>query len=870
MQYLNAILPLFSALLYLCLGVTIYFLSKDSFRKVYLRFCIITFHWQFSWAVLFLWNSDQYSDLICKIGYSGIIFLPVSCYEIVIHYLELPKRHLQWFYYLCWGFLASLWSTNLFIKGAYSQAFGYYPEAGIIHIAYMIMVGTLMVRLFSILYRVYRDATDTIKKNQLKFFFITSIIFSLSAIDYFLNYPAFVQKVNIQLYPIGVFFLSFSVLVFILAHFITLNLTLEKRVAMKTAQLEASIVELEEVARYKKNFIANITHELRTPLTLIRGWTDFIRDGKLGKIPTQLGEVIDKIGVQTLNLTVKINELLKVTKFDAGMAKVVLAETDINMEIYQIVSSFKGLTDQRGVKLNYFGSPDIEFLFIDREKLKDILNNLIRNAYKFTESGEIKVILNKQNDRIIIKVEDTGVGMTSQMLEQMFQRFRQGDGSKTRKYEGTGLGLSIVKESVELMSGRVYAESIAGKGTSFSVVLPADLDKRMPDVVMERRVKERRKLIEECGIEDRRRKDRRLSDLAKINSDDIARILDSEISFSPEADIKKISAKNSRGVIVIAEDNIGIQEFLSIALKGYTLFIASNGQSAWQAIKEKKPGLVISDVMMPVMDGHSLLKKIRKHKKTKSIPVIIITSLTGRDERIKSLQLGADDYLTKPFHHLELQARVKNVLSVHRLEREKTKSEQLEIFLMVMASVIESKDPYTGGHVERVAGYARALARKLKLNEAVVHDIYLGTIVHDVGKIGIKDEILNKPGKLTDQEFDRIKEHPAIGKALLSKLEITPVAVNIVYSHQEKWDGTGYPDGLSKKNIPIEARVATIVDFWDAITSDRPYRKAMSLEKAISIMHEERGKSFDPELLDIFMDDRNKMYLKYINLNKYS
>jgi len=208
------------------------------------------------------------------------------------------------------------------------------------------------------------------------------------------------------------------------------------------------------------------------------------------------------------------------------------------------------------------------------------------------------------------------------------------------------------------------------------------------------------------------------------------------------------------------------------------------------------------------------------------------------------------------------------VLSVHQLEREKTKTEQLEVFLMVLASVIESKDKYTGGHVERVAGYARDLARKAGLSEGRINDVYMGTIVHDVGKIGIKDNVLNKPDKLTKEEFEHIKTHPVIGRNLLAKLKIAPVAVNIAHYHQEKWDGSGYPEGLSKTDIPIEARIATIADFWDAITSDRPYRKAMPLEKAIGIMHEERGKSFDPKLFDLFMDETDHLYLKYISKDK--
>jgi putative two-component system response regulator len=187
---------------------------------------------------------------------------------------------------------------------------------------------------------------------------------------------------------------------------------------------------------------------------------------------------------------------------------------------------------------------------------------------------------------------------------------------------------------------------------------------------------------------------------------------------------------------------------------------------------------------------------------------------------------------------------------------------------MVLASVIESKDKYTGGHVERVANFARDLAIKADLPDTLTNDIFMGTIVHDVGKIGIKDEVLNKPDKLTKEEFDHIKTHPVIGKNLLSKLKIAPIAVNIAYYHQEKWNGKGYPCGISKTDIPIEARISTIADFWDAITSERPYRDAMPLEKAIQVMNEERGKSFDPRLLDLFMDENDKLYLKYFSKDR--
>ena len=365
-------------------------------------------------------------------------------------------------------------------------------------------------------------------------------------------------------------------------------------------------------------------------------------------------------------------------------------------------------------------------------------------------------------------------------------------------------------------------------------------------------------------VQDRRTNSRREEDFVKIGSENIIQILASDIKTRDTDTVQTVVSKKSQGKLVIAEDNAAVRLLLQAILKDYTLFLAPNGQLAWETIQKEQPDLIISDIMMPLMDGYSLVQNIKADKHTENIPIILITASADNTDHIRGLQLGADDFLTKPFHHLELKARVNNVISLRRLYREKLRTEQLETFLMVLASAIESKDRYTGGHVERVANYARDLAYKLKLPEEQVNEIYLGAIVHDIGKIGIRDEILNKPGKLTPEEFRHIQDHPGIGKDLLSKLEMLPAAVNIAYGHQEKWNGTGYPQRLSGQAIPIEARISTVADFWDAITSDRPYRRAIPVAEATVIMWQERGRTFDPDILDAFMDDNDKLYLKYL------
>ena len=851
MGYLSAMLPLFSALSALGLGVSGFFLAKGRLRNVFLRFCATTFHWQFCWVILFLSGQTDYVDLICRIGYTGIIFLPLFCYETVNAYLDIKPKDTRVIFTLCIGFLICLWSNDLFIQGAHLHWFGYYPKAGILHPLYLAMVAYLVTRNSISLIQFHRRAKDKIQKYQIQFFLLASVVYSLSSLDYALNYPHLIS--GIRLYPFGVFFITVSVFLFVIAHFITLNATLEQRVRQKTQQLENSVFALREAASTKKKFITNITHELRTPLTLIRGWTEFMLDERTDPLPQSLVAILNMMQVQTLSLTHKINELLKVSRYDAGMAQLTLCPMDMDTFIFEIVSSFRGLTEGSQLKLNYENRCQLSTIYMDSEKMRDILNNPIRNAYKFTEKGEICITLSQDEKKhFILQVEDTGVGIAPNVMEGIFKRFEQGDSSKTRRYEGTGLGLAIVKESINILKGDIQVKSRLGEGTCFTLKFPCNLEELAPKSIIEKKAPEKN----QGHIHTK--------DLARINPHELVKIDRCDARQNTGEHVRRIDSPNPRGTIVIAEDSSGIQEFLGRALSHYTLYLTSNGKSAWETIQTVQPDLLISDIMMPDISGFELLKKIRAHTRLTSLPVIIITSLSDHVDRIKSLQLGADEFLTKPFHHLELQARVKNVIGLHRLEREKARREQLETFLMVLASAIESKDPYTGGHVERVANYARDLSRKLNLSPDEVHEIYMGTIVHDVGKIGIKDDVLNKKGKLTPEEFEHIKEHPVIGKRLLSQLEIAPVAVNIAYFHQEKWDGSGYPTGLANNSIPREARIAAIADFWDAITSQRPYRQAMPLPMALKTIKSERGKSLDPELLDLFLDEKDKLYLKYL------
>jgi len=189
---------------------------------------------------------------------------------------------------------------------------------------------------------------------------------------------------------------------------------------------------------------------------------------------------------------------------------------------------------------------------------------------------------------------------------------------------------------------------------------------------------------------------------------------------------------------------------------------------------------------------------------------------------------------------------------------------RLESFLHTLASAIESKDNYTGGHVLRVAHYAGSLAINLGLSSKIVRVVYLGAVVHDVGKIAVSDLILNKPDKLTAAEYDQMKRHTVEGHRILSCIDDVEMVARVALCHQEKWDGTGYPSGLREEAIPVEARIVTVADVWDALTTARPYRAAYTLEEALQTMKSERGHTFDPFILDRFLDFDEGLFLKYL------
>jgi putative two-component system response regulator len=323
--------------------------------------------------------------------------------------------------------------------------------------------------------------------------------------------------------------------------------------------------------------------------------------------------------------------------------------------------------------------------------------------------------------------------------------------------------------------------------------------------------------------------------------------------------------KNNTPKILIIDDDV----FATSALEGllssekYDLYFACDGIEGISMAVSIHPDLILLDVMMPKMDGFEACKRIRSMPDTAEIPIILITSLDDQDSRIQGLQSGADDFITKPYNKMELFARLQTILRLNRYRRiaeQQAKVEELNHELLTAynktiegwSKALDLRDKETEGHTQRVTELTVKFARIMAIPEDELEHIRRGALLHDVGNLGIPDAILHKPGKLTEQEWEIMRQHPVYAYQWLNAIKFLEPALVIPYAHHEKWDGTGYPRGLKGDAIPIAARIFAIVDVWDALCAERPYRAATAKSEALEYILSQAGSHFDPSLTKIF------------------
>ncbi len=306
------------------------------------------------------------------------------------------------------------------------------------------------------------------------------------------------------------------------------------------------------------------------------------------------------------------------------------------------------------------------------------------------------------------------------------------------------------------------------------------------------------------------------------------------------------------GTILVADDQPANRELLEELLtpQGFNVITVADGAAAVEELTRTQVDLVLLDVMMPRLSGFEACQKIKNNPETYLIPVVLITALSNKQDRIEGINAGADDFLTRPVDRAQLLARVGSLL---KLKYRTDELERAEAVLFSLARSIEGKDPYTHGHCERLSDYSVRLGQHLGLKGDEITALHRAGVVHDIGKVAVSDAILLKPGRLTGEEWKVMKEHPLVGERICAPLKSFRMVLPIIRHHHEKLDGSGYPDGLRSDAIPVTARVLQIVDVYDALTTERPYKNAFSSSDALLTMKEEVDKGWwDPHIFSKF------------------
>ena len=311
--------------------------------------------------------------------------------------------------------------------------------------------------------------------------------------------------------------------------------------------------------------------------------------------------------------------------------------------------------------------------------------------------------------------------------------------------------------------------------------------------------------------------------------------------------------RESYAIVAVDDSEIALATIEAmVEMDGYEFHSATNGTEALELIREVVPDVVLMDVVMPDIDGFELCRRMKADEATRMTPIVLITGLDSKHDRIRGIEAGCDDFMVKPFDQIELRARIRSLAQTKRL------NENLDNAVAVLdslARLVEARDETTGDHCDRLIRLANAFGTYLGLPRGDVWALARGGILHDVGKVGIPDNILLKKGRLTEDEWEIMRNHPVIGAELLAPLRTMSRVVPIVRHHHERWDGAGYPDGLAREDIPVLARIFQLLDAFDALTSERPYKAAFTVRESIEILLKERqdGK-WDPELLDRFIE----------------
>ena len=498
------------------------------------------------------------------------------------------------------------------------------------------------------------------------------------------------------------------------------NIIQRERLTSKLKLEHLELEKVQEIDKVKTNFFANISHEFRTPITLILGPLKEMYNGTFkGDQKATLG-VMMRNGRRLLRL---INQLLDLSKLEVGKMSLQTSQSNLVQVLKEIASAHESSAKGKKIKFTLYFEVEELILFIDQEKIEKIFHNILSNAFKFTkENGEVILHLRVENNlQAVISIKDTGIGIPSHELDKVFDRFYQVDSSQTRDYEGSGLGMAVAKELVELHHGTISVESREGIGSTFIVRLP-------------------------LGKEHLRKEEIIDADDFITTKEDSQDLKEEGNIVTAESGIEKTTIPSEHlPVLLVVEDNADMRRYICKTLSDqYQIIEAENGKTGVTLAKESVPDLIISDIMMPEMDGYKLCEIIKTNELTSHIPIILLTAKADRESKLTGLETGADDYLSKPFDADELKLIVRNRIEERRKMRERFAKEitleprQIAItsfdekFLTRVLDIVEKyigEENFSIDQLSREAGYSNMhFYRKIKALTGQTPSQFLRTI----------------------------------------------------------------------------------------------------------------------------------------------
>ena len=614
----------------------------------------------------------------------------------------------------------------------------------------------------------------------------------------------------------------------------------------------------DQANKAKSSFLANMSHEIRTPINAVLGMDEMILREAREKDILSYAMDIQTAGRTLLSL---INDILDFSKIEEGRMEILPTQYELSSVINDLINMVRDRAEKKGLKLNVQVDREIpHLLYGDEIRIKQIALNLLTNAVKYTEKGEVTIAVSfeKNSDDEIglsFRVADTGIGMKEEDMVRLFSPFSRIEEKRNRSIEGTGLGMSIVKQLLALMDSQLEVKSVYGEGSEFSFVIRQKVIKWEP-----------------------------MGDYAiRFNSQVQEREAYQELFHAPSARL-----------LVVDDTEVNLVVIRNLLKRTQVkIDTVTSGKEALALAKEVHYDIVFLDHMMPEWDGIETLHKMKEETDQAGTVYVILTANAVSGAREGYLAEGFDDYMSKPVDGIRLEEMLRKYLPADKLikveqsvstakesvgasqngtESQRNLQSQEEShagstdrltkeMMVALSHTVDAKDHFTNGHSSRVAAYSAEIARRMGKSPEEQKKIYEIGLLHDVGKIGISEDIINKKERLTEEEFNKIKEHTVIGFDILKGITDLPMLAMGARSHHERYDGSGYPDGLKGEEIPEVARIICVADCYDAMTSTRTYSNPKPQELVRAEIVRCSGTHFDPQIAQIMIsmidDDTN-------------